>query len=70
MYDLFSDFNYKRVIVRTSVCLLILGVAETIPHFGAVLSLVGGSSVTMTAFIGPPVFYLKLVTMEGDWEKM
>lgn len=61
-------FNYKRALLRTGVCVFVLGLAETVPHFGAVLSLVGGSSITLTAFICPPVFFFKLVTTEGPWD--
>lgn len=60
-------FSIQRVLSRTVVCLLILFVAESVPHFGAVLSLVGGSALTLLAFIAPPVFYLKLASTPGDW---
>ena len=61
-------FNAKRVLVRSVVCLVVLGVAETVPHFGAVLSLIGGSSITLLAFVCPPVFYFKLARAQGPWE--
>ncbi|KAK7478884.1 hypothetical protein BaRGS_00029865 [Batillaria attramentaria] len=61
------NFSWKRVVVRSVVCVLVLFVAESIPHFGAILSLIGGSSTTLLAYIAPPVFYLKLAAMEGDW---
>ena len=38
----------------------VLFIAETIPHFGAILSLVGGSTTTLLAYVLPSVFYLKL----------
>lgn len=47
---------------------LVLFVAETIPRFGGVLALVGGSTVTLLAYVLPPLFYLKLCPMEGDWD--
>ncbi|XP_071842936.1 uncharacterized protein [Apostichopus japonicus] len=53
-------FNWKRVINRTVIMGLILFVAETIPQFGAILSLVGGSTVTLLTFVFPSLFYLKL----------
>ena len=58
------------MILRTVVCMVVLVVAETIPHFGAVLSFVGGSSITIMGFICPPIFYFKLALTEGPWEKM
>uniref|UniRef100_A0A2C9K492 Amino acid transporter transmembrane domain-containing protein n=1 Tax=Biomphalaria glabrata TaxID=6526 RepID=A0A2C9K492_BIOGL len=65
-----TSFSYKRVIFRTAMMAVILFVAESIPHFGAILSLVGGSTTTLLAYILPPVFYLKLCSMEGSWEKV
>lgn len=46
------------------VCVLF--VAETIPRFGAILSLVGGSTTTLLAYICPSVFYLKLCRKPPD----
>ena len=47
----------------------VLFVAQSIPHFGAILSLVGGSTTTLLAYICPPLFYLKLCRMRpGDGE--
>ncbi|XP_055889144.1 uncharacterized protein LOC106050588 isoform X2 [Biomphalaria glabrata] len=66
----YMSFSYKRVIFRTAMMAVILFVAESIPHFGAILSLVGGSTTTLLAYILPPVFYLKLCSMEGSWEKV
>ncbi|XP_065068778.1 uncharacterized protein LOC135694049 isoform X2 [Rhopilema esculentum] len=53
-------FGFKRCFIRSLLLLLVLGVAEAIPKFGVILSLIGGSTVTMMAFILPCVFYLKL----------
>ncbi|KAL8581783.1 hypothetical protein ACOMHN_043201 [Nucella lapillus] len=60
-------FGYKRVILRTTVVGLVLFITETIPHFGAILSLIGGSSTTLLAYIAPPIFYIKLCRMKGEW---
>ena len=38
--------------------------AESIPHFGAILSLVGGSTTTLLSYILPCLFYLKLCKCE------
>ncbi len=53
--------------VRSVMVLCILFVAETVPHFGAILSLVGGSTVTFLTFVAPSIFYLRLTSMQGDW---
>jgi len=54
------EFGIKRIMVRTSVVILCIVIAEAIPSFGAILSFVGGSTVTMMAFILPCFFYLRL----------
>ncbi|XP_061176317.1 LOW QUALITY PROTEIN: uncharacterized protein LOC133185231 [Saccostrea echinata] len=55
-----KDFTWKRCVFRSLIVASILFVAETIPTFGNILSLVGGSTVTLLAFICPSLFYLKL----------
>ena len=55
-----AGFTWKRCVFRTVVVAIVLFVAETIPHFGAILSLVGGSTVTLLAYVCPSLFYLKL----------
>ncbi|XP_041453350.1 amino acid transporter AVT1D-like [Lytechinus variegatus] len=55
------QFSWKRMILRTLVVGLVLFTGETIPHFGAILSLVGGSTVTFLTFVFPSLFYLRLL---------
>ncbi|XP_071495864.1 uncharacterized protein [Diadema antillarum] len=65
-------FSWKRAVLRTMVVGLVLFTGETIPHFGAILSLVGGSTVTFLTFVFPSLFYLRLNAVEnpsGRWEK-
>jgi len=38
--------------------LLVMFVALSIPHFGVILSLVGGTLITASAIVLPPLFYL------------
>ena len=38
----------------------ILGVSELIPKFGLILSLIGGSTITLLTFVFPCLFYLRL----------
>ena len=56
----FSDFNWKRCAFRSLSVACLLFIAETVPSFGAILDLVGGSTVTLLTFIFPPFFYMKL----------
>lgn len=57
---LVSDFNWKRVAFRTISVLIILFIAESIPDFGSILDLAGATSFTMTTFVCPPFFYMRL----------
>ncbi|XP_076444879.1 uncharacterized protein LOC143282888 isoform X2 [Babylonia areolata] len=63
-------FGYKRVLLRTGVVGLVLVVAESVPHFGAILSLIGASSTALLAYIAPPICYFKLCRMKGDWPEI
>ncbi|XP_035825951.1 amino acid transporter AVT1J [Aplysia californica] len=65
-----KEFNVRRVIFRTIMVGVVLFVAESIPQFGPILSLIGGSTTTLLAYILPPLFFLKLCYMEGDWDKV
>jgi vesicular inhibitory amino acid transporter len=51
-------FGPKRVMVRTGVLLAVVFVAESVPTFGPVLDLVGGSTLTLTSLVFPCIFYL------------
>lgn len=55
-----EEFTWKRCIVRPSIVLAVLFVSESVPHFGTILSLVGGSATTLLAYVFPCVFYMKL----------
>ena len=55
-----STFNWKRCALRTLSVFVLLFIAETIPSFGAILDLVGASTVTMLTFVCPPYFYMRL----------
>ena len=45
-------------------CLLFI--AETVPSFGAILDLIGASTVTLLTFIFPPYFYMRLADASLD----
>ncbi|XP_023326958.1 amino acid transporter ANT1 isoform X2 [Eurytemora carolleeae] len=55
-----SDFNWKRCVFRSISVLILLFVAESVPSFGAILNLVGASTVTLLTFVFPPFFYMKI----------
>ncbi|KAM3718847.1 Amino acid transporter AVT1C [Dirofilaria immitis] len=49
-------FGWHRVVIRTIVILAVLFVAETIPKFGPVLNVIGGSTVGLTSALLPLLF--------------
>lgn len=60
----FTEYHWKRSVVRTCMMLVMVFVGETIPRFGKILSLVGGSTVTLLTFVFPPYFYMKLCSQK------
>jgi len=55
-----ADFSVKRCLLRTCTSALVLFVGITIPQFGVILSLFGGTTITATNFVFPPLFYILL----------
>uniref|UniRef100_A0A914Y3J8 Amino acid transporter transmembrane domain-containing protein n=1 Tax=Panagrolaimus superbus TaxID=310955 RepID=A0A914Y3J8_9BILA len=62
-------FGYKRVLVRTTTMAAVVFIAESVPKFGPVLELVGGSTLTLTSLIFPTVFYIKLSALSKRNQK-
>lgn len=60
----FTVFTWKRCVARSIIVVSVIFVAESVPHFGAILSLVGGSTTTLLSYILPCLFYLKLCKCE------
>ncbi|XGW04256.1 hypothetical protein V3C99_015424 [Haemonchus contortus] len=61
--DLFHcphHFGWQRALIRTGTMLAVAFIAETIPNFGPLLDLFGGSTLTLTSVILPCLFYLYL----------
>lgn len=58
------EYHWKRSVLRTCMMAVMLFVGETIPRFGKILSLVGGSTVTLLTFVFPPYFYMKLCSQK------
>nr|XP_039263906.1 amino acid transporter AVT1C-like [Styela clava] len=53
-------FGWKRILVRTLLALAAMFIGLTVPHFDIILSILGGSTIALTNFIFPPLFYLLL----------
>ncbi|VDK44068.1 unnamed protein product [Anisakis simplex] len=55
-----QEFGWKRVLCRSVMMAAVIFVAETVPEFGVLLDLVGGSTITLMALIFPVIFNLFL----------
>uniref|UniRef100_A0A0N4ZB95 Aa_trans domain-containing protein n=1 Tax=Parastrongyloides trichosuri TaxID=131310 RepID=A0A0N4ZB95_PARTI len=55
-------FGWQRIVIRSFVMGLIVFTAETIPNFGPILNLIGGTCVTLTSAILPCFFNLFMET--------
>lgn len=74
-----NGFSWRRCFVRTILVALSLFIAESIPHFGAVFSLMGGVYAILS-FVCPCLFYHKICNMYNQevldtiniplWEKV
>ncbi|GMS81574.1 hypothetical protein PENTCL1PPCAC_3749, partial [Pristionchus entomophagus] len=56
-----NKFGIGRVILRTIIMIAVLFMALSIPKFGPIVDLIGGSSVTLITMILPGIFSLSLV---------
>lgn len=48
----------QRILSRSAMMLAVVIVAETVPNFGVLLDLVGGSTITLMSLVFPVVFNL------------
>ncbi|CAD5224650.1 unnamed protein product [Bursaphelenchus okinawaensis] len=69
MFNVPQDFSMKRVVVRTVVMGILVFVAESVPNFGPLLDLVGGSTLTLSSILLPCIFYTFLKTAEEEHAK-
>ena len=54
------EMGVGRVVSRSAMMVGVVFVAETIPNFGVLLDLVGGSTLTLMALVFPVIFNLYL----------
>ncbi|KAF7635251.1 Aa_trans domain-containing protein [Meloidogyne graminicola] len=59
-------FCWQRVIIRTSVMIILVFVALTVPSFGPILNLMGGTCVALISAVMPCLFYLYLHALEDN----
>ncbi|GBN01106.1 hypothetical protein AVEN_91218-1 [Araneus ventricosus] len=67
-FKISKDFGWQRVAIRSTMMLFSVFVALSIPKFGKVLNLVGGSAITLNASVFPCVFYYRLCSQKDpNW---
>ncbi|GMR60933.1 hypothetical protein PMAYCL1PPCAC_31128 [Pristionchus mayeri] len=52
-----QTFCWQRVLVRTGIMVVVVFVAESVPSFGPLLDLVGGSTLTLSSIVFPCIFF-------------
>ena len=65
--DNFLEFTWKRALVRSVIVLMALFIGLSVPSFSVVLNLIGASATAIASVIVPPLLYLRLTSMKGDW---
>ncbi|XP_069960261.1 uncharacterized protein [Cherax quadricarinatus] len=69
IYIGFTDFNWRRCVVRSVTVLLQMLICLAIPDFGLILNLIGGSLITLCTFVLPPLMYMRLIDdHSGPWK--
>ncbi|XP_054713383.1 uncharacterized protein LOC129222852 [Uloborus diversus] len=65
-----NSFGWQRIVLRTVMMLVIIFIGQSMPHFGKLLNLIGGSTTAFTTSVFPCFFYLKLCSQEyTGWNK-
>lgn len=64
-YLLLLEFGLHRIIIRSGLLCTIIFVALTVPSFGPILNLLGGTTVALTSGVYPCLFNLFLRANEN-----
>lgn len=63
-------FHWKRCLIRSILLLIVVFVGETVPEFGKILALIGGSTITLLTFVFPQIFYMSLCDQPNrNWSR-
>ncbi|CAF2552187.1 unnamed protein product [Rotaria sp. Silwood2] len=55
-----KHFCWQRAVLRSGIVIFLAFMAETIPHFGAILSFIGSSTVSILGFILPVICFVMI----------
>ncbi|KAB0790426.1 hypothetical protein PPYR_08327 [Photinus pyralis] len=58
------EFNYKRCIMRSVVAVFSIILAESVPRFDLVMSLLGGALTGPLVYLLPPLFFMRMLTLQ------
>ncbi|KAK5971061.1 Amino acid transporter domain containing protein [Trichostrongylus colubriformis] len=62
-------FGWQRILLRTATMLAVVFVGESVPNFGPILDLIGGSTMTLASVILPSLFYVHLLARQKKVEE-
>ncbi|KAG5861501.1 hypothetical protein JTB14_001421 [Gonioctena quinquepunctata] len=62
------DFNPKRCILRTTLTILAVVLAESVPKFDLVMSIIGGTLTGPLVFFLPPLIFVKMRSLRTKHE--
>lgn len=65
MFHIPRPYNWRRCVLRTIMVFIMVFIGESLPKFGKILSLIGGSTITLLTFVFPPYFYMKLCNQKN-----
>jgi len=68
LLNISPQFGLKRVIFRSFSVVILLLIGLSLPNFGAILNLIGATTITLLNFIFPPIFFLILSKSEHNNE--
>ncbi|CAL4073596.1 unnamed protein product [Meganyctiphanes norvegica] len=63
-----NNFCWQRAALRSGMVLFEVLLCLAIPDFSLILNLVGGSATACATFVLPPLIYIRLHGMKGDWD--
>lgn len=63
------EFNHRRCIIRTVLIILAIVLAESVPRFDLVMSMIGGTLTGPIVFVLPPLFFIRMHKIKKEYEK-
>uniref|UniRef100_A0A0M3IMI7 Aa_trans domain-containing protein n=1 Tax=Ascaris lumbricoides TaxID=6252 RepID=A0A0M3IMI7_ASCLU len=71
LFDIPHHFGWHRIILRSTVMLAVVLTAESVPKFGPILNVIGGTTVALTSAILPSLYnlYLNALTVDSTSKK-